>query len=56
MDKITARYKFNAMGGKVYCPICDRQIYASDFPDVEYVKTRRKTHLFIHSGCFRKGR
>ncbi len=56
MNKVDTKKKFNKKIGGVRCHVCGKPIYSSDFPDVEYIRTRRKTDIFIHSECVKKGR
>lgn len=47
--KILLKYPDNA----IKCPVCNGLINAGDdLSDVEYVKTKRKTDIFIHTGCY----
>lgn len=40
---------------KVFCEGCEEEIYSDqDLSDVEYVKTKRGTDLFIHKECVEK--
>lgn len=36
------------------CEGCGATIQESDASDVEYVKTKRRSELFIHKGCVNK--
>lgn len=37
------------------CPGCKEYIRGSDeLADVEYIKTKRGTEVFLHRGCFEK--
>lgn len=36
------------------CPVCGKAIYTSDLDDVEYVRTKRGTEIFIHAKCVEK--
>lgn len=36
-----------------YCPVCRQRIYEYD-SDIEYSRTKRKTHIFIHTECVKK--
>jgi hypothetical protein len=39
---------------KCTCPVCGKEITTdSDFTDIEYVKTKRGTEIFIHQDCVR---
>ena len=31
------------------CPVCHELMYISDADNLEYVKTKRKTEIFIHT-------
>lgn len=39
-----------------HCPVCGKEIYTYDAPDVEYIKTKRRTQILIHTKCVRKWR
>lgn len=41
------------MGGGISCPVCRKNIQSCD-SGLIYVKTKRKTELLIHKGCFKK--
>lgn len=42
-------------GGKVVCPGCGKEIHDDDdLIQVEYVRTKRKTDVFFHTGCMDK--
>lgn len=55
---MTDRVKRNALmkhREDVHCPGCGKRIREDeDMSKIEYVKTKRKTELFIHTGCFGK--
>jgi hypothetical protein len=36
------------------CPVCGKTVTPEDGDDLEYVKTKRGTHIFIHTACVRK--
>lgn len=36
------------------CPVCDKECHLSDVDDLEYVKTKRGTEIFIHTECAKK--
>lgn len=39
--------------GPVTCPGCHSEIRASDdMSKIEYVRTKRRTDVFFHTGCF----
>lgn len=41
--------------GCAICPGCKEYIRGSDeLADVEYIKTKRGTEVFLHRGCFEK--
>lgn len=56
MDKVDAKKIFKKKIGGVHCQVCGETIYSSDFPDVEYIRTRRKQDIFIYTECVQKGR
>lgn len=35
------------------CPVCGKEIRRED-DDIEYSKTRRGSHIFIHTECVKK--
>lgn len=39
-----------------HCPVCGKEIYTYDAPDVEYIETKRRTQILIHTKCVRKWR
>lgn len=39
---------------KVKCPVCGKEIKEDALDDVEYVKTKRGTEIFIHTKCVGK--
>lgn len=39
-----------------HCPVCGREIYQWDAPDVEYIETQRRTKILIHTKCVPKWR
>lgn len=42
-------------GGCAICPGCKEYIRGSDeLADVEYIKTKRGTEVFLNRGCFEK--
>ena len=36
---------------KICCPVCGQELKESTLDDVEYVKTKRGTEIFIHRDC-----
>lgn len=36
------------------CPVCGKDIYSHDLDKVEYIKTKRKTDVFVHKECVKK--
>ena len=36
---------------KICCPVCGQELWESILDDVEYVKTKRGTEIFIHRDC-----
>lgn len=46
---------FKRQRAKVICPGCNKEIREEDdFSEIEYVKTKRGTQLFIHRACIDK--
>lgn len=39
---------------KVKCPVCGKEIKPENLDDVEYVKTKRGSEIFIHIECVKK--
>lgn len=39
-----------------HCPVCGKEIYVWGAPDVEYIETKRRTRILIHTACVRKWR
>ena len=39
-----------------HCPVCGKEIRKDDAPDVEYIETKRRTQILIHTKCVRKWR
>ena len=39
---------------KIKCPVCHKEIKEEDLKNVEYVKTKRQTEIFIHTKCVPK--
>lgn len=40
--------------GPVVCPICNKIIYKYYLDDCEYIRTKRKTNVFICRNCIGK--
>ena len=38
-------------GDNKKCPVCGRMMYTSDADELEYIRTKRKTDIFIHTKC-----
>ena len=55
IKKDSALYKKLATAHAPTCPICNKSVYLYDYNDLEYVKTKRKGELFIHTNCILKG-
>ena len=36
------------------CPVSNARIYMSDAKDIEYVRTKRGTDIFVHTKCVPK--
>lgn len=36
------------------CPVCHKTIYTHDLDNIEYIKTKRGTEIFIHTNCVKK--
>ena len=58
MTKVQMWNRYKALKKKDYnwtciCPVCSKQIYEKD-PDIEYVKTKRGTEIFIHTQCIKE--
>lgn len=50
LEKYRKRHKECAI-----CPGCKEYIRESDeLADIEYIKTKRGTEVFLHRGCFEK--
>ena len=39
-----------------HCPVCGKEIYEWDASDVEYIETKRRTQILIHTKCAPKWR
>lgn len=55
INQKTAAYRKLEKTHNETCPICNKSIYIYDHNDLEYVKTKRKGELFIHTNCILKG-
>lgn len=33
------------------CPICKKKVTPADYADLEYIRTKRGTDIFIHTKC-----
>jgi len=52
--KGSSEWKF--LGGhNMECPICRKSLSSND-QNIEYTKTRRGSHLFIHTECMKGGK
>lgn len=38
---------------KIHCPVCGKELKESKLDGVEYVKTKRRSEIFIHTKCVR---
>lgn len=36
-----------------WCPVCGKEIHRED-DDIEYSRTKRGSHIFIHTECVKK--
>lgn len=52
---ITSKSQLNKLGelkdDNKKCPVCGRMMYTSDANELEYIRTKRKTDIFIHTKC-----
>ena len=46
--------KLDKMKEKPQCPVCNKTCYTSDYDELEYIKTKRGTEIFIHTECVKK--
>lgn len=58
MTKVQMWNRYKALKKRDYnwtciCPVCSKQIYEKD-PDIEYVKTKHGTEIFIHTQCIKE--
>ncbi|MFR1761876.1 hypothetical protein [Frisingicoccus sp.] len=51
LKKMVKRYYNSHFGEYPQCEGCGVKISESDVSDVEYVRTKRKTEMFIHKAC-----
>lgn len=56
LKRIAKSYRMKRSGAKICCQgcgkvICDDDLEQADFSDVQYVKTKRGTEFFFHTGC-----
>ena len=51
IDKRQVKKLEKLKGYKKECPVCGRTLYASDAEELEYIKTKRGTDIFIHTEC-----
>ena len=55
MTDVAKKKILKKQSGPVSCPGCGEEIGAyDDLKKVEYVRTKRKTDLFIHTACVNK--
>lgn len=38
---------------KIHCPVCGEELKEDKLDGVEYVKTKRRSEVFIHTKCVR---
>lgn len=36
------------------CPVCNKEVDGTEADELEYVKTKRGTEIFIHTECVKK--
>ena len=53
-ERLELEWGNNDEDRKVKCPVCGKQIKEDGLNDVEYVKTKRGTEIFIHTKCVSK--
>lgn len=47
--------KVDALLGRLpVCPVCNKEIRKEDLDDVEYIRTKRHTEIFVHRECVHK--
>lgn len=56
MTLLDVKKRYDSQFVKVICPECGEEILSCELEDVEYIKTRRRTEIFIHKKCIKKGR
>lgn len=54
VKKMIEKYYINHFRVYPRCEGCGSEIRESDAAEVEYVKTKRKTELFMHKACVNK--
>lgn len=55
LDKVKDRVIYNKLVNHyITCPICKRVLTTADAPEIDYIKTKRGTEIFIHTDCVRK--
>lgn len=53
LDKYSLNKLFK-MKKHPHCPLCDEECTTQDADELEYVKTKRGTEIFIHTECVKK--
>lgn len=53
-ERLELEWGINDEDKKVKCPVCGKEIKEDGLNDVEYVKTKRGTEIFIHTKCVSK--
>lgn len=53
-ERLELEWGNNDEDKKVKCPVCGKEIKEDGLNDVEYVKTKRGTEIFIHTKCVSK--
>lgn len=52
---ITSKSQLNKLGkltgDNKKCPVCGCIMHTSDVDELEYIRTKRKTDIFIHTKC-----
>lgn len=48
------RYRKSHSNKAPTCPVCGKDIYSYDLDEVEYIKTKRGTDIFVHTRCVKK--
>ena len=49
--KLSTAYGITNEDRKIKCPVCGKEIKEEGLDSVEYVKTKRGTEIFVHTGC-----